>query len=146
MQLETLQSWLIDNGVSFRVEGERLIGKLPKDAPPNIIAAIRKHKPTIIEQYKISADLPVEERMLDSILADGWQGNLALLVAWVWLAELPTEPFSLRGEHIQDVKKFYRDLGEILNLGPNSSRARNGELEADLIALRHLSIQIYGNK
>lgn len=76
--------------------------------------------------------------LVDTLRADGWNEEAAELIAWVWLAELPPEPFPLRsGHYIAEPQKWYRSLLADINAGPRGPRARRGVLQQDLRDLFH---------
>jgi hypothetical protein len=81
---------------------------------------------------------PEKEWTLREALNDeGWSGELLELINWVWLAELPREPFILgSGQRIADPVAFYRGLLERINEGPNGSSALSGDLLIQLKSLK----------
>ncbi len=88
---------------------------------------------------QLPQDSPAESRatLADTLRADGWDDEMAGLIAWAWQAELPTKPFLLlSGYNIFDPKLWYRLLLEDINDGPSGVRARTGILRRDLTALK----------
>jgi hypothetical protein len=77
--------------------------------------------------------------LMDVLKEEGWQEALPEYVAWVWLADLPNKPFTFRGKPVQDVKRFYMRIGEVINEGPRGARAQSGELLAILTDLKKIT-------
>jgi hypothetical protein len=140
LNLQETKTALNQAGIALYVKDNRLNCKTKKGAmPTELVAAIREHKEALLNEIIAGIDGPA---MLDSLKSEGWSSEMAELVAWCWLGDLPNKPFYLSsGRKIADIKQFFRDLGMMLNAGPKSKIAQNGELKKLILELQSIAIE-----
>lgn len=74
-----------------------------------------------------------------------WDVETKALIDWFANATLPSKPFTLiDGHQIVDPTRWYRSLREDIAAGPGVPRGRTGALKMDLVALKNILKDGYG--